>query len=101
MLEHAACHRDDARPVCLRVDSMLVAKQLNGEWRCKAKHLQTTYEMCLRYLGLLRARLGHARVRVDHVFREYNASADSLANEALDATQRGSSCIVVNRGWFA
>lgn len=79
---HAMDHADG--PVCFRVDSMLVANQLNGLWKCKASHLQPYYERCLRCLVELRARLGSDNVIVAHVYREYNTPADAMANAALD-----------------
>ena len=67
-----------AREVEVRLDSELVARQLNGEYRIKNSNLRkisrsvvdeaTRFEVC-RYV---------------HVPRSENARADELANEALD-----------------
>ena len=70
---------------CFRLDSMLVVKQLSGEWACRAEHLIPLYERALALLGSLRAAPDVEGVQIQHVYREFNAEADSLANEGLDA----------------
>jgi ribonuclease HI len=62
----------------LRIDSELVARQLEGEYRVKQPEL-----------AALKARVDALRrrfriLRVKHVRREANRRADGLANEALD-----------------
>lgn len=62
--------------VCM--DSMLVVKQMTGEWKLKHPGLKP-----------LAARVGElARlfktVTYEHVYREFNKDADRLANEAMD-----------------
>lgn len=59
-------------------DSELVVKQLRGEYRVNAENLRPLYEEVTSLLS---------RVddwSVEHVDREQNATADDLANEALD-----------------
>ena len=53
------------------------------------------------YLHNLRLQLGQNNVHVEHVFREFNASADALANVALDSDRanNGPTGIIVDRGW--
>ena len=63
----------------LRLDSELVVKQLNGQYRVKQPALA---ELKARVDRLIR-RFESFRVR--HVGRGQNAEADRLANEALDA----------------
>jgi ribonuclease HI len=61
-----------------RSDSELLVKQLNGEYRVKASHLQPLW---LRAAELRRA---FARFAISHVRRAANAEADRLANRAMD-----------------
>jgi len=64
----------------LRIDSELVARQLNGEYRVKQAALAELKER----VDALKARFRILRVK--HVPREANREADRLANEALDAS---------------
>jgi ribonuclease HI len=73
-----ADHDAGARSVELRMDSELVVRQLNGEYRVKNKGLQPLY---LRVQRLLR---DFDHWRCVHVGRDDNVEADRLANEALD-----------------
>ena len=63
---------------------MLVAKQLQGQWSCRMPHLVPLYTEALDLLAVLRARRNTTAVIVQHVYREYNADADGLANYAID-----------------
>lgn len=71
-----------ARRVELRMDSELVVRQLNGEYRVKNEGLQPLYE---RAQVLLR---GFDDWRCVHVRREHNSEADRLANRALDLAEQ-------------
>jgi ribonuclease HI len=68
----------NAREVEIRLDSELVARQLNGEYRIKNSNL----------LAISRSVIDEAArfdaCRYVHVPRSENARADELANEALD-----------------
>lgn len=59
-------------------DSKLVAEQLSGNYKIKAKHLKPLFEK----IRILTLELGSVIFR--HVPRSKNAKADSLANRALD-----------------
>ncbi|HSQ60571.1 MAG TPA: ribonuclease HI family protein [Acidobacteriota bacterium] len=61
------------------LDSELVVKQLNGEYRVKEPRLRSLFG---RVTMLLNAVPSHT---IRHVRRADNARADALANEALDA----------------
>jgi ribonuclease HI len=76
-LEHAA----EAGVSGLRVfgDSELIIKQLKGEYRVKNAALKPLYERATQLLSRV------APTTVAHVYRDQNAVADSLVNEALDA----------------
>lgn len=64
--------------VLVRMDSMLVVKQMRGEWKLKHPNMKP---LAARAAELARA---FARVEYEHVYREQNADADRLANEAMD-----------------
>jgi ribonuclease HI len=59
-------------------DSELLVKQLNGEYRVKASHLQPLW------LRAAELRRGFTRFAISHVPRAANAEADRLANRAMD-----------------
>ncbi len=73
-----AALRLDVAALTVRLDSMLLVKQITGEYRVKAAHLKPLR----REAGALLERFDDAVV--EHVRREKNAVADALANEALD-----------------
>lgn len=66
------------RSLEVRLDSLLLVKQANGEYRVKAPNLAPLY----RRVRELRSRF--EAVAVAHVPREQNRVADALANAALD-----------------
>ena len=70
--------------ICIRVDSMLIAQQLNGQWACRNPDLIPLYTEALDHLSFLRSASHIHEVVVEHIYREYNAEADSLANIAID-----------------
>ena len=71
----------DIRPaeVEFLLDSELVVKQLNGQYKVKEPRLQSLHGQAIMLLNVV----GKHRIR--HVRRKDNARADELANEALDA----------------
>ena len=75
-LAWAARHGVDRLHV--RSDSLLLVKQMRGEYRVKHPGLQPLWEEAR---GLAR-QIGD--VRFEHVRRELNKDADRLANEAMD-----------------
>ena len=62
----------------VRSDSLLLVKQMRGEYRVKHPGLQPLWEEAR---GLARR---ICEVRFEHVRREFNKDADRLANEAMD-----------------
>ena len=78
-LEYAAARGYPA--VTIRSDSLLLVKQMLGEYRVKHPGLQPLY----RAAKALMARFG--RVTFEHVDRMRNTDADRLANEAMDQGQ--------------
>jgi len=61
------------------VDSELLAKQLNGDYKIKEKNLQSLF------MELWNLKLDFGKVIFNHVLRNKNKEADRLVNEALDA----------------
>lgn len=74
MLEGKAKEAD----VEVRMDSMLVVRQMSGEWKIKHDGMKvlaaSTKEAASRFRS----------VSFAHVYREHNKDADKLANEAMD-----------------
>lgn len=62
----------------LFADSKLVAEQLLGNYKVKAKHLKPIIEQ----IKILAVELGG--VTYSHILRSQNTAADKLANQALD-----------------
>ena len=68
-----------ARVIHVRADSLLVIKQLRGEYRVKHANLKPLH-------AAARALLAEYEVAdLQHVRREENTEADTLVNAALDA----------------
>lgn len=70
------------RSLTVRSDSLLLVKQMLGEYRVKHPGLQPLSARA----RLLAAGIG--RVRFEHVGRALNAHADRLANQAMDQAGR-------------
>jgi ribonuclease HI len=67
-----------AKELYLYLDSELVVKQLNGEYKIKNKGLQPLF------VKIYNACLDFKKVEFKHVRREKNKEADRLVNEAID-----------------
>jgi phosphoribosyl 1,2-cyclic phosphate phosphodiesterase len=80
-----------AQDLLLLLDSKLVVEQLQGRWRVKDAKLAPLHDQAIS--GLRRFRRWRAR----HVPRSENATADALANEALDRVAAGGPALVVRR----
>lgn len=77
LLAHLGADAKNAE-VDIRLDSMLVVKQMSGEWKLKNEGLKP---LAARVRELSTS---FARVSFMHVYREQNKDADRLANEAMD-----------------
>ncbi len=64
--------------VHVRMDSMLVIRQMKGEWKIKHPNMKP---LAGRVGELVRL---FGTVTFEHVYREHNKDADRLANEAMD-----------------
>lgn len=67
-----------ATEVACFLDSELVVKQLNGEYKVKDK------ELAVHFLKIWNIKAGFKKVEFKHVRREKNKVADALVNKALD-----------------
>ena len=98
-MQHAVDNAVATMSACFWVDSLLVCKQVRGEWGCRNIILQPFHESCVTMLRQLRAL--YQNVSLEHVYREFNVEADSAANEAIDADiqQKHTSHVVINENW--
>ena len=64
--------------VLVRMDSMLVVKQMTGEWKLKHPGLKPLAARVGELVRLFKS------VSFEHVYRDFNKDADRLANEAMD-----------------
>ena len=70
--------RMGAKKISCFLDSELVVKQLNGQYRVKDKDLRPLYEKILKLADEFE------EVKFSHIRRERNKEADKLVNEKLD-----------------
>ena len=77
-LDYAESH--GIRALRVESDSELMVKQMQGQYKVKSEDLRPLYERAKKMT------LGFESFRIDHVYREQNREADTLANEALDET---------------
>lgn len=64
--------------VIVKMDSLLVVKQMNGEYRIKHPNLVPLAAQVKDLRGFFKS------VSFSHVYREHNKEADKLANRAMD-----------------
>ena len=67
-----------AHEVIVNMDSELVARQMNGEYRVKNEDIKPLFE---KALGILK---GFNSFEIHHVDRSKNKEADKLANKAIN-----------------
>jgi ribonuclease HI len=72
-----------ADKVTCYLDSELVVKQLNGQYKIKEPGLQDLA------MDVIRLKQKFKEISFKHVRREHNAAADKLVNEALDEETGG------------
>jgi len=73
--------REQHRFVVFQVDSLLITRFVQGVWGCHSRHLRPLFEFC-RHLGLSLTEQ-HIAWRIEHIYREYNAVSDALADRAI------------------
>lgn len=64
-------------------DSELLVRQINGVYKVKDSKLLDLYKEAKRLIS------GFKEFKIDHIVREKNSQADSLANQALDNHNKG------------
>ncbi|HKK54462.1 MAG TPA: ribonuclease HI family protein [Patescibacteria group bacterium] len=67
-----------AKELTFYLDSELIVKQMNGQYRVKNRDLIPLYMEIRKHV------LEFQKVEFNHVRREYNKEADALANMAMD-----------------
>ena len=77
-LDYAQSH--GIRALCIESDSELLVKQMRGQYKVKSEELRPLFERARKMAQAFES------FRIDHVYRERNAEADALVNEALDET---------------
>jgi ribonuclease HI len=80
-LDYAQAH--GIRALRVESDSELLVRQMRGQYKVKSAELRPLFERARKMAEGLEA------FRIEHVYREQNAEADALANEALDETSGG------------
>jgi ribonuclease HI len=68
----------NAQDVTINLDSELVVKQLKGEYKVKNENLRPLFFIAKHLIT------GLKNIKINHVPREMNKSADALVNKALD-----------------
>jgi ribonuclease HI len=77
-LDYAQHH--GIRALRIESDSELLVRQMSGQYKVKSPELKPLFERARKMAQTF------ASFKIDHVYREQNAEADALANEALDET---------------
>jgi ribonuclease HI len=77
-LDYAQQH--GIRALRVESDSELLVRQMRGQYKVKSPELRPLYERARKMAQTFYS------FKIDHVYREQNADADGLANEALDET---------------
>ena len=77
-LDYAQQH--SIRALRIESDSELLVRQMRGQYKVKSPELRPLYERARKMVQAFDT------FKIDHVYREQNAEADALANEALDET---------------
>ncbi len=67
----------------IRSDSELLVRQMQGRYRVRSPTLRPLYQRARELAGRI------ALLQIEHVGREDNAEADSIANEVLDRHRGG------------
>ena len=67
-----------AKQIDIKMDSELIVKQINGEYRVKKSTLKPLYQQVKQLQGSLES------FTITHIPRQQNIEADKLANKALD-----------------
>jgi ribonuclease HI len=77
-LDYAQSH--GIRALRVESDSELLVRQMRGQYKVKSAELRPLFERARKMAHTF------SSFKIEHVYREQNAEADALANEALDET---------------
>ncbi len=88
-LKHALTYKPEE--ITCRLDSELIVKQMNGEYRVKDPILKQIY-------AEIKKRIAGTHVSFHHIPREKNKEADKLSNDAMDKS--GSTPFALNN-WIS
>jgi ribonuclease HI len=77
-LDYAQSH--GIRALRVESDSELLVRQMRGQYKVKSAELRPLFERARKMAQ------SFASFKIEHVYREQNAEADALANQALDET---------------
>jgi ribonuclease HI len=77
-LDYAQSH--GIRALRVESDSELLVRQMRGQYKVKSAELRPLFERARKMAQTFTS------FKIEHVYREQNAEADTLANEALDET---------------
>ncbi len=84
--------------VTIRGDSMLVVKQVSGEWKCGAQNLLPLRDDAKRRIAALKAK--GVKCSLAHIPRAENKVADLLSNFAVDRKDEGAHDFPAHtKGW--
>ncbi len=64
--------------IMVKMDSMLVVKQMMGEWKVKHPNMKPQHARLCALADMF------GKVSFAHIYREENTDADALANDAMD-----------------
>lgn len=78
-MDYAQSH--GVRAIRIESDSELLVKQMRGLYKVKSADLQPLFERAKKMSQAFES------FRIEHVYREQNREADTLANEALDEVE--------------
>lgn len=73
-----AARKTGAQTVQVFSDSELMVRQINGIYKVKSQNLKQLYAQCMELLSEFDS------WQAEHIYREHNTRADSLANQAMD-----------------
>ncbi len=73
------------KDIAVKIDSELIVKQINGQYRVKDAKLKPLFEKVTKQLSCFRS------YNVSHIPRKENQRADQLANEGIDTKRALSS----------
>src|SRR5713226_7918418 len=77
-LDYAQSH--GIRALRVESDSELLVRQMRGQYKVKSAELRPLFERARKMAQTF------ASFKIEHIYRDQNAEADALANEALDET---------------